>query len=456
MTTRLAGTLAIALSAATLGLFLLLALESGRGEMTRGTYHAVTLQQARGAQPLRQVSSTATRSVAAWCGTRSATDLVPNALAGHPVHWIYMTPSDEPDQLATYGNVMQADAESIDGWWRAHDASRTLRNDVAQFSCGTQLDLTTISLHQPGAQLASVETRPDTIASSLLSLGFASRTVKYVVYYDGPVEREICGQGGPHPSGVGFAFVYVRACPGVPFATTAAHELMHAMGAVAGGAPHLCAPDDGHVCDNAYDMMYPYGDETPIGGLALDSGRDDYYGHSGSWLDIRDEPWLVQLDRQAQLTLTMTGSGTVAANVPGLTCTKTCTTTWNADTPLSLTATPAPGAKLVAWGSTCSGTGLCNIAVVPGRSVSVLFAPMTYRLTVTVTGKGLVRSSRPGIACAPRCSASVPSHAPFTLTAKAAKGWRFKTWKGACRGTRSSCSLPMAGDTAARAVIVRA
>ena len=396
------------------------------------------------------------RSKATWCGTPSAKDLVPNSLAGNPVHWVYMTPADEPDQLPTYASVMQTDAEAIDAWWRGQDPTRAPRNDMAPSSCGLQVDLSTIRLGQPGSALASVEARADTIANSLVSLGFSSRYTKYVVYYDGPVEPEICGQGGSDDSGLGFAMVYVRACLGVPFATTAAHELLHTMGAVADGAPGNCPePNDGHVCDDPYDMMFPFGDETPIGGLALDSGRNDYYGHSGTWPDAQDSPWLLQLDRQVPLNVTMTGPGMVAADVPGLRCTETCTTTWNADTTLTLGATPGPGAKLVGWGSSCSGTNTCNIAVAPGRSVSVLFAPMTYRLTVIVTGKGLVRSSRPGIGCAPRCSASVPSHVPFTLSAKAAKGWRFKTWRGACRGTKPTCSLPMTGDAAARAVFVR-
>ena len=116
---------------------------------------------------------------------------------------------------------------------------------------------------------------------------------------------------------------------------------MHTLGAVPPRAPHDCAgADDGHTCDNDRDLMYPATDGTPLSGLMLDPGRDDYYGHSGAWLDVQDSPWLVQLDRQSPLSLAVSGSGQVEADVPGLLCSRSCSTSWNAGTQLSLTATP--------------------------------------------------------------------------------------------------------------------
>ena len=132
---------------------------------------------------------------------------------------------------------MQGDAESIDAWWRGQDPLRTPRNDLAPFSCGSQLDLTLFRLTQSSSQLSSVDARFNAITSSLMMRGFGSRHTKYLVYYDGPVEPDICGQGGSSSSGLGFAVVYVQACPGVPWNTTAAHELLHALGAVSSSAP---------------------------------------------------------------------------------------------------------------------------------------------------------------------------------------------------------------------------
>ncbi len=371
------------------------------------------------------------------------------------MHWVYAIPSDGADRLASYGSAMQADAESIDAWWRSQDPLRAPRNDLAPFSCGLQLDLSLLRLPQSGSQLASIDTRFRAIAMSLMAVGFSSRHTKYLVYYDGPVEPDVCGQGGSDSSGLGFAVVYVQACAGVPWNTTAAHELIHTLGAVANGAPHMCPePDDGHVCDNPYDLMFPFGDETPITGLALDSGRDDYYGHTGSWPDTQDSPWLVQLDRQVPFALTVSGPGSVSADIPGLRCSQSCTTTWSASTALELSATPATGMKLVGWGSGCSGRSACKVVVEPGKTVSALFAPATYRLTVAVSGRGAVRSSRPGVACPSRCSSLVPSYETLRLTPAPAKGWKFKQWSGACRG-KGMCSVPMTSATSARAVFVR-
>jgi len=423
---------------------------------SRWVVHDLTRQQARALASSSPATRAPARTAATWCGTPAQADLAPNALAGNPVHWVYAIPSDGADRFASYGSLMQTDAESIDAWWRAQDPLRAPRNDLASFSCGAQLDLTLFRLTQSGSQLSTVDARFSAITTSLMMRGFASRHTKYLVYYDGPVELDICGQGGSNSTGLGFAVVYVQACPGVPLNTTAAHELLHTLGAVSSSAPHNCPePDDGHACDNLSDMMYPFGDQTPIDGLALDSGRDDYYGHAGAWFDTQDSPWLVQLDRQVPFALTVSGSGSVGADVPGLRCSQSCTTTWSAGTALELSATPATGTKLVGWSAGCPGRSTCKVVVEPGRSVSAVFAPATYRLAVAVTGRGSVRSSRPGIACPPRCSSLAPSYERIRLTPAAAKGWRFKQWSGACRG-KGVCSVPMTSPTTARAVFVRA
>jgi hypothetical protein len=397
------------------------------------------------------------RASATWCGTPAKADTAPNAIAGYATHWIYVTPSDVADSFAAYASAMQTDAESVDAWWRAQDADRAPRNDLAQLSCGLQLDLTEIRLSESSAELSDVDYRFYDIADSLVELGFSDPHTKYVVYYDGPGDTDICGEGGSHSDGFGYAIVYVRACVGVPLNTTATHELLHTLGAVPSGAPNECpVPHDGHVCDDAYDMMFPFGDETPITGLHLDTGRDDYYGHAGLQLDVEDSPWLVQLDRQVPLALSVGGTGSITADVPGLRCSQTCTTAWNADTTLVLRAEPGTGAKLVRWVPGCEGSGECSVHLTRATSISVLFAPLNVRLALSVAGKGAVRSSTGGAACAARCSRLVPSYEPIRLTARPAKGWRLEGWSGACRGRALSCRLPMSANTTARAVFVRA
>jgi Divergent InlB B-repeat domain len=394
----------------------------------------------------------------AWCGAATQADRVPNAVAGNPVHWVYLIPSDGADSLGAVANVMQSDADQVDAWWRGQDASRVPRNDVTVFSCGTQLDITTVRSTLSGSELTPISNRFSGIIETLERAGFSSPLTKYLVYYDGPIDDDnICGQGGSDSNGLGVAVVYYRSCIGVSTAAVAAHEFLHTIGAVPTGAPNECTGENAaHTCDNESDLMFPAVGSGALSVKALDPGRNDYYGHAGTWLDTQDSAWLVRLDSQAQLALTVSGPGSVAADVPGLQCSSSCTTAWNSGQHLALTATPAAGAKLVRWAGACSGSAGCNVTVAPGAKLSALFAPATFRLTVAVTGKGAVRSSGAGIACRSRCSASLPSYSPVRLTASPAKGWKLRSWSGACRGSKRACTVPMSAATNARATFIRA
>jgi hypothetical protein len=392
-------------------------------------------------------------AAATWCGVATERDRTPNVVAGHTVHWLYVTPLNEPDRVSTLANVMQTDAEAIDAWWRREDATRTPRNDLTQLSCGAQLDLASLRFQAPASQFFG-DFGFGQIFGQLEGDGFDSPFTKYVVYYDGPVpssELNVCGRGGGDDNGIGLAVVYVRACLGVSTAAVLAHEVVHTLGAVSDAAPGAC---DGHVCGNPNDLMSPNIGGEPLELKVLDAGRDDYYGHAGLFVDIQDTPWLVQLDRQRQLRLNVTGPGSVVADVPGLECAGSCTTTWNANTRLTLSATAAGGSRLVRWSGACRG-GTCAVTVGTGTTVGVLFAPRVFRLSVGVAGRGQVRAPR-GIACRPRCSASLPSYVPARLTAAPARGWKLRRWTGACRGKKPTCTVPMTKQTSARAVFVRA
>ena len=453
-TFRLGPTL-VAVTVVVLGLGVGLAADAAGGERTGA--------QAPGSRLTLTSSSTSalpkisSRAAATWCGTPSEIDSRPNALAGSPVHWIYAIPSDGQDRFSTFASAMQTDWEVIDAWWRGQDSTRAPRSDLAQFSCGAQLDLSTIRLPQSADQLAAPQTPFDLVVDGLVAEGFTSGHSRYVVYYDGPVgDEDICGVAASIPSFTGVAMLQTRACTGVDRAEVVAHELLHAMGAVPAGAPHECPPPNhAHTCDDDRDLMYPFTDGTPLTGLTLDPGRDDYYGHSGAWPDLQDAPWLVQLDRQVPLSLTISGPGRVEADVPGLDCAQSCTTTWNAGTQVTLTPIPNAGAKIVRWSGPCRGASGCAVTVGESQPATVLFAPATYRLNVRVSGKGTVRSSSVGIACPGRCAAALASHSQLRLRAAAAKGWKLVSWTGACRGQRAVCTLPMSGNTSVRAVFAR-
>jgi List-Bact-rpt repeat protein len=397
---------------------------------------------------------------ATWCGTPSATDRTPNVLAGYAVHTIYAIPSDGADRFGEFATQIQTDAEQIDGWWRGQDPTRAPRFDLFPFSCGPQLDISSVRLQASSAQLGDPNSGFPALIFSLARASLFSPFAKYLVYYDGAVvDPGICGEANVSPAAMSVAVVFVNACqPSVPYAPTAAHELIHTLGAVPRGAPHECAvPNDGHTCDSTQDVMYPFDEGFALAALILDPGRDDYYGHSGSWFDVQDSPWLVALDRQVALSLTIAGTGSVASDIPGVSCTASCTSSWNAGTQVTLTPTAAEGMRFVRWSGECAGAGAapCRLAIAQAASIQATFAPSSFKLNVSVTGHGSVNARWSGLVCATRCSVSVQSFEPETLRARPGKGWRFKGWAGACTGTKLVCALPMTADSSARALFVK-
>jgi hypothetical protein len=94
------------------------------------------------------------------------------------------------------------------------------------------------------------------------------------------------------------AVIYLDSCGATDGDTVrpvvATHEFVHTLGAVNGGAPHAC--NGGHVCDVANDLLAASLSGEELDKHVLDGGRDDYYGHSGSWPDVQDSLFLERLD----------------------------------------------------------------------------------------------------------------------------------------------------------------
>lgn len=400
-------------------------------------------------------------SASTWCGTASTADRLPQVVAGPSVHLVYAYPSDGPDRLAEFGTTMQTDVETIDGWWRGQDPTRTPRFDTFAFSCGAQLDISDVKLSNTGAELTAIQGRFERIIGAIATAGLLSEYEIYVVYYDGPDDGGgVCGEGGTiNPNrGQAFALVFTGACTAVPTAVTAAHEMTHALGAVSSPAPNECPPpNDGHVCDSNRDLMYPFVDGTPLSGLFLDVGRNDYYGASGVGFDVRTSRWLRHLDEPpAHLSLALKGLGTVTTDVPGAECTAVCESDWDGGQTVTLSATPASGTRFVRWGGACAGdVSQCTLTLAGSTSATALFAPLTYLLTVGVKGHGNVFTSAAGSLCQKRCRLPVTSYRSVALRAVAKPGWRFKRWSGSCHGARPTCTLPMTSNTGATAVFVK-
>jgi hypothetical protein len=390
---------------------------------------------------------------APWCGTPT-TENRPPAVAGRTIRVVYAYPSDAADRSAERAAQISADADEIDAWWRAQDPEREPRFDRAAFACGPQVDLFVLKLPLATAALGGEPF--DQLADAVLKGTNRTSYEKDLVYYDGPAPASgACGQAYGSEDGEGVAIVFLAACPGVPTAATAAHEILHAFGALAQtGPPHACPDTKGHPCDSRSDVLYPDADTSPLGALVLDAGRDDYYGHSGNWLDTQDSSWLRLVTRQVSLSTVVTGNGSVESDVPGIQCVASCVTEWDPGSAISLEPTAAPGQRFVRWSGGCSGAGLCSLTLSAPQSVTALFAPARFGLVITLAGQGSVAGA--GAVCrVSRCQRSLTSYSPIRLRATPRPGWRFTGWAGGCKGTAATCSVAMQKATAVRARFVK-
>ena len=373
-----------------------------------------------------------------WCGTgESSTDL-PDAVTAQQVHAIYVMPSDGVDQFATIANQLADDTASIDTWWAGQDPTRDVRFDQAVFSACTALDISFLKLPDTAAQVSSggAENAFGTMLTLLQQAGFTNPYKRYLVYYDGPApEVDVCGTGGgDFATGPGYAIVWLEGCPGVPTDGIAAHELLHALGAVPDGDPHTCPGDTAHVCDNPLDVLYPYASGQPLSALFLDFNHDDYYGHSGSWPDIQDSAWLhlLQVPQEA-LGVAFSGAGHVTGNLPGIDCTAACVTQWDQGATVTLHADPTPPLRFVGWQGACTGQADCTLSLAQAENVTAVFGPNTVAFHVRTTGRGTV-------VCTPHCAAAVTVGVALHLRAVPAKGWKFAGWAGGCAGPRLTCA----------------
>ena len=375
---------------------------------------------------------------AGWCGSGESSVDRPDATAGAQVHAIWVVPTDGADTFASGAPKMADDLASISAWWVGQDTSRTPRIDNAVFPAGTCADISFVKLAEPASSFVGADSAFNSIVNDLETMGFGNLFKKYLVYYDGPqVQQDVCGTGaGNFGTGPSFAVLWLAACPDVPSDAVAAHELLHALGALPAGAPNACTAannpvgafaDPGHPCDSSKDVLYPEATPgVPLSQLFLDWNHDDYYAHSGTWDDIQDSAWLHLLAAPAvPLALKIAGAGVVTSVVPGVDCTVSCTTQWDGGAETALLAQAARGKRFVGWSGKCTGRADCNVTLSGAVSVTATFGPTRVPVALGRVGKGTVT-------CVPRCGKTLAAGSSVTLRAVPAKGWKFVSWTGDC------------------------
>jgi Divergent InlB B-repeat domain len=120
------------------------------------------------------------------------------------------------------------------------------------------------------------------------------------------------------------------------------------------------------------------------------------------------------------LTVNTSGSGTVTSSTGGINCGTVCTASFAANTAVVLTATPAAGQRLAAWGGACSGASgnSCNLTLTQATSVSASFeaAPVAgWSSAVTTVSSGPSGSAKVAMDVAGRAVAVWFTLEPGTL-----------------------------------------
>lgn len=222
----------------------------------------------------------------------SATDR-PDDVDGFQIHFIYALPNDGRDDFLDLNGEIELSAGAMNTWLQSH-TSHHLRFDTYEGKLDVsfmRIDYTADQVNSLGTDILSL------IEHEIKTSGFDATHKLFVVYYDGffPNDQGYCGLAQRPPDGAGVtAILLLRGydssqdltCPRQftksadytgYFEMTILHELLHLMGMVPGCAQHV---QDGHVSDNAQDLMYYQydGSYSPLY-TYLDYHNDDYYNH---------------------------------------------------------------------------------------------------------------------------------------------------------------------------------
>jgi hypothetical protein len=147
--------------------------------------------------------------------------------------------------------------------------------------------------------------------------------------------------------------------------------------------------------------------------------------------------------------VTRTGGGTVTSSPAGIDCGGSCAASFDAGTPLTLTATSDPGFTFAGWAGACTGTGTCSVTMNSVKSVTATFTanPATLTVMKAGSGSGTVTSTPSGIACGATCAAAFDGGTVITLVPAPDSTSVLTGWSGGGCAGAGACTLTLAGAT---------
>jgi len=265
----------------------------------------------------------------AWCGTpRSTDDNTNHPNNGYDIKIVYAYAADQPNNFASYANLIQQTASATDSIMaQSSGSSRAIRYDVGT-DCGVQYaDIQTVKLpHNLAYYTGAADVGTAFFGDISQVLPTSTSTRNYLVFADrlglGANAVNLGGQGmiqsddraggnNLHNFGGRVAVLYGRGEStfyydswGINYTyTSALHEIGHTIGAVQNSAPHTSGA---YHCNDGVDIMC-YADGGPQSNYTttrcatavFDCGQDDYFNTGpslGSYLQTHwntfDSPFL--------------------------------------------------------------------------------------------------------------------------------------------------------------------
>ena len=259
---------------------------------------ACTQPHPRRAATRRRIAPTApaapppATAVPARCAPGRATIDRPDDSPLHQIRAYYVLPSDGVDEQLDLSAAIARSIAAFQTWLSSQSGGMRMRID----NCGGVPDVGFLRLNKTNAAIASAGAFVrEEIEAGLTAAGLDRPNKLNLAYYGGhsfhacggaPWPPRLSGKTtalylkGTPPDAPPCATNRVGASPGRPgyVDLSALHETLHALGFVAGCAPHHTRA--GHVSDDPRDLMYA--GTAPWKPQFLDVGHDDYFRHGNA------------------------------------------------------------------------------------------------------------------------------------------------------------------------------
>ena len=199
------------------------------------------------------------------------------------------------------------------------------------------------------------------------------------------------------------------------------------------------------------------GPSTPNDGTAPPSPTDPNQQRSGMSKVYKYTFQNVQQNRSLEavfetdtfalhISKTGLGTGIVESAPAGISCGDSCVGIVQYNSNVTFTATGDEGSVFDGWTGKCKGTGnSCTMNIKKESSLTAAFA-RAFKLSMSVSGSGMVSSSPKGLVCEESCSQQIKENSVVKLKAKASTDSAFFGWTGCTASSGGSCAVSMAED----------